>query len=462
MKKCICISLAASCMHMLYADVYFNSKTFLQSEKIDDIVYIGHENATDGGDPANALVTVESGAAWTNTKTVILGKYAGTAQLTVKSGASVNFETLSIAEKPCANGTFELQENAFATVSNLSVAALSSSEKEGRIQLAENSVVSNVYRLGLGRSYVSGSIGRIELNGGRIYLWSTNGAPEISMEVGVNGDSCGGIVQGWGSVGFDNAYLIMNKYASVLGREKWGGFKLYGQIIADGNGVERDLDFSKIGVPNGDVPLQNRCGTNGWYAINKGRLLMPRSLWRVNKYHNSIGGSPVINLERNIKNAYVNSFVYTFENSSDGGGQNYIWSELYATDRTDIPAGLPFGERYHISSVWRIGFFTRAANATQINTSDAYMDRYKQDFDRVKLKFHYDPNLAKNKKVNVIKVYRCAKKDKSDWVCIGTAVPSTSDPYIETAYFDKSPDVYNFGWFAIVGEDKIGTTVVLR
>lgn len=49
MKKCISISVAACCMHMLYADVYFNSKTFSQSEKIDDIVIIGHENATDGG-----------------------------------------------------------------------------------------------------------------------------------------------------------------------------------------------------------------------------------------------------------------------------------------------------------------------------------------------------------------------------------------------------------------------------
>ena len=145
------MSLAASCMHMLYAYTYFNSKTFSQSEKIDDIVYIGHANATDGGDPANALVTVQSGAAW----------------------------TLSIAEKDGVNGTFELQQNAAAAITNITV---SSKDGAGHLILAKDAVVSHICSFKLGR--VSGSIGRLEINGGEISLDSSSKAALTSMQVG--------------------------------------------------------------------------------------------------------------------------------------------------------------------------------------------------------------------------------------------------------------------------------------
>ena len=168
MKKCISISVAACCMHMLCANVYFNSKTFLQSEKIDDIVYIGHENATDGGDPANALVTVKSGVAWTNTEQVILGKYAGTAQLTVESGASVNFNTLLMADYSHAScrGILELQNNAVVSVSGITAPGKTSSKSY--IHISNGAVISNVCGFVLGNRF--NRTGSLELEGGSLFF----------------------------------------------------------------------------------------------------------------------------------------------------------------------------------------------------------------------------------------------------------------------------------------------------
>jgi len=440
--------------------VYFNSKTFSQSEKIDDNVIIGHENATDGGDPSNALVTVKSGAVWTNTQTVVLGQTPGSAKLTVEGGASVNFETLSIAEKDGVNGTFELQQNAAAAITNITV---SSKDGAGYLILAENAVVSDICSFKLGR--VSGSIGRLEINGGKISLDSSSKAASTSMQVGYDyhGSYAGGVVSGWGFVGFDNPNLMMNAYDRV-GRVDsgnnpgWGHFRLYGQVIADGNGSERDLDFSKMGVPN-STTTGNECGTNGWYAINKGRLLMPRFPKRGNGNYQYIGGFP---FRSDID--LVNSFKYYFDDVTRKTTGTYIFSELYAIDRNDIPAGLPKAERYQISSVWRIGHFdVSKVPITGHNTANNKLTKdYKVGFESVNLYFHYDPRLAQMKEVDIIKVYRCADEKSGIWQCVGTAIPSDEKPYIQTEDFGPSPDLYNFGWFAIVGEKKVGTVVVVR
>ena len=464
MKKCISISVAASCMHMLYADVYFNSKTFSQSEKIDDIVYIGHENATDGGDPANALVTVKSGAVWTNTLDVILGATAGTAKLTVESGAAVNFGTLKIAETAGVIGTFELQQNASASITNMRVASLHDiKDKSGLLYLAEGASISDVRSFNLGS--IASSIGRLEIKGGEIYLDSTKNAASTSMQVGYDyhGSYAGGVVSGWGFVGFSNPNLMMNAYDRVDRVDSgnnpgWGHFRLYGQVIADGNGSERDLDFSKMGVPN-STTTGNECGTNGWYAINKGRLLMPRFPKRGNGNYQYIGGFP---FRSDID--LVNSFKYYFDDVTRKTTGTYIFSELYAIDRNDIPAGLPKAERYQISSVWRIGHFdvSKAPNTGHNTANNKLKKDYKVGFESVNLYFHYDPRLAQMKEVDIIKVYRCADEKSGIWQCVGTAIPSSESPYIQTEDFGPSPDLYNFGWFAIVGEKQVGTVVVVR
>jgi T5SS/PEP-CTERM-associated repeat protein len=453
---------------MLYADVYFNSKTFSQSEKIDDIVYIGHADAKDGGDPANALVTVKSGAVWTNTQSVVLGATAnGKSRLTVESGGAVNFATLMFPTNQNmigGHGVFELQENAKAVISNITVFYASKKlvGNSGVISLADGSSISGIC------SFKTGStncVTRVEIEGGKLEFDSSENAARESMRLGddYHGGYAGGVLSGWGFVGFSNPNLIMNFYDKV-GRVDngsnpgWGQFRLYGQVIADGKGFERDLDFSKMGVPD-STSTDNQCGTNGWYAINKGRLLMPRFPKRKDGNYQYIGGFPFrgdIDL--------VNSFKYYFDDVTRRNTRAYIFSELYAVDRSDIPAGLPKAERYQVSSVWRIGHFdvSNVPNTGENTSNNKLTKDCKVGFQSVNLLFHYDPRLAQMKEVDIIKVYRCADEKSGIWQCVGTAIPSDEKPHIQTEDFGPSSDLYNFGWFAIVGEKQVGTVVVVR
>ena len=278
---------------------------------------------------------------------------------------------------------------------------------------------------------------------------STEKAHEISMTVGSIASTSAGVISGYGFVGFDDAGSIMNKYGE-LGREYWGGFVLYGQVIADGKGSERDLDFSKMGVPHNNEP-RNTCRTNGYYAVNKGRLLLPRSQQRKGN-HICVGGFP-----SKSDAQLVNTFTYKFDQANHGITGRYVISELYATDREDIPMGLPSGSRFFKSSVWRIGYFGSISTIR----NHALASRHTNGFETVNLRFHYDPRLARIEDVDIIKVYRYANAE-SGWTCVGTANPSDSQPYIQTEDFGPASELYNFGWFAIVGEKKVGTVVVVR
>ena len=158
----------------------------------------------------------------------------------------------------------------------------------------------------------------------------------------------------------------------------------------------------------------------------------------------------------------VNSFRYYFDDDTRNTSGTYIFSELYATDRDDIPPGLPSGGRYCLSSIWRIGHFDLSTAPNHNIRNKNLTADYKSGFETVNLKFHYDPKLTENKDVDVIRVYRCADKSKGVWTCIGEALPSSESPYVQTENFGPSSDLYNFGWLAIVGEKHVGTVVVVR
>ena len=460
------LTCAASIMQIACADVYYNNKTFSQSETVNEIVHIGHADATDGGDPANALVTVKSGAVWTNTQSVFLGATAnGYSRLTVKGGASVDLATLTIAmgagNESGIHGVFELQENAKAVITNITVVYNKKKlvGNTGVVRIAQGASISGICSFNAGST---NCITRIEIDGGEMEFDSSENAAGVSMYIGSDyrGGYAGGVLSGWGKVGFSNANLIMNVPQRV-GREdhQCGEFRVYGQVIADGKGAERDLDFSHAGVPT-TISTMNRCGTNGWYAVNKGRLLMPRFPERWGAKSQYIGGYPYGNNSEDID--LVNSFRYYFDDETRNTSSTYIFAELYAADREDIPAGLPSGSRYYHSAIWRIGHFDLStASSKNIRNKDLKKD-YKAGFATVNLKFHYDPRLAEIANVDIVRVYRCADQSKGVWTCIGEALPSRESPYIQTKDFGPGSDLYNFGWIAVVGEEKFGTTIVVR
>ena len=140
----------------------------------------------------------------------------------------------------------------------------------------------------------------------------------------------------------------------------------------------------------------------------------------------------------------------------------YVFSELYATDRDDIPQGLPSGDGRVVSSVWRIGYFNTTATP---DVEEADLDgSHKQKYQGLELKFHYDPELAEVEGAYRIRVYRCTDSINGGWYRIGAAVPNASSPFVETREFgpSSSSELWNVGWFAIVAEPKKCTSIIIR
>lgn len=380
----------------------------------------------------------------------------GTGEVYVAGAAALSVRgSLSIGTGENLPGILTVSENGVVASTNVSVAAKKGGASQyGTLNIANNGVVTNVCEMCFGRGTTA--IGYCNMSGGSIFLDSTEKAALTPLTIGVNATSTVGFLKGWGFVGFDDPCAIMINYAD-LGRDTWGGISIYGKVTADGGGVERNLDFSRAGVNRSSGSWAgNGCGTNGWYAMNKGRLVMPRSLPRIAKSHATIGDYPTLTNPR-----FVNSFRYDFDTDTMNTTGTYVFSELYAVDRSDIPAGLPSGRGIHHSAVWRIGHFNSTATP-DVDDEDLTAD-HKQDFTSLKLKFHYDPALAEIEGVRHVKVYRCTDSVNGGWKCVASiTAPDSDSPYIETVQMAPSSELWNCGWFAVVGTPKIGTVMVLR
>ena len=325
-------------------------------------------------------------------------------------------------------------------------AAKGVSSQSGELVVEGSGVVTNLCELLFGRGATA--VGRCSMRGGKVFLAATSESETTPLTIGINSTSTAGFVSGWGFVGFDDPVAIMKNY-SDLGRSVWGGLYLYGQVVADGDGVLRDLDFSRAGVCANSNYGKNDCGTNGWYATNKGRLIMPRSLPRLAKNHATIGDYPTLSNPR-----LVNSFRYDFDKDAMEATGTYVYSELYAADRTDIPSGLPSGNRVHVAAVWRIGYFDE-------NSGPAAAAPTAEPYSSVKLKFHYDPDLRGLDGVERIHVYRHDGTANGRWQIVGSD-DGSSAPYVETRTLSGVDAGWNVGWFAIVGEMRPGALIILR
>lgn len=121
-----------------------------------------------------------------------------------------------------------------------------------------------------------------------------------------------GLFKGWGEVHVNLVYLYPR-----------------GRMVADGYGQERTLALTNIthGTPFQPYAGDNT-GTGGWYAQNKGKLLLkPQTI--------SAGTFQWGHTSPDYSN-YVNSVKLTFAGTTSGS----VTGALLALDRGDIPAGL--------------------------------------------------------------------------------------------------------------------------
>jgi hypothetical protein len=195
----------------------------------------------------------------------------------------------------------------------------------------------------------------------------TGGTHEVSIEFKV---TAGGCFRGWGTLG--GSYLI----------------KTDGRHIADGYGEEHTLFMTNRLAwrynANGNE------GTNGWYAVNHGRLVLQPFSASGLKYWG----------ETSSYEDLVNHVKIDFGAVSDSGD---LTGSLYATDCTNIP---PFGKESKITAIW------------EFDDSDADPVAAAVDF----IRFRYDH--AKAAELGIaegdLRVWTNAGGENDDWTKITT------------------------------------------
>ena len=132
-----------------------------------------------------------------------------------------------------------------------------------------------------------------------------------------------------------------------------------------------------------------------------------------------------------------------------------MFSELYATDRDDIPAGLDGLGADKVIAVWRIGYFSDGPEIDEpVNPVT---------FTSAKLKFKYSPLGLDG--LNYVHVYRHDGTANGKWErCGKLTAPNTAMPVVSSWNFAASSEKWNLGWFAIVGrvEKPSGTVFTIR
>ena len=285
----------------------------------------------------------------------------------------------------------------------------------GTVTVAENAV-------GSVSEFLRVNNGDLFMRGGQIRLLNTGNKNVTNLYVRT-GEDRRGLIRGWGS--------FTNVDESITLRMVNNG-----QIIADGEGVERDLDFNLIAVVNNDIPVVYT-DTNGWYAVNKGCVRYPRTAQTFVSGQNYCLGD----LYTKPVPEMVNSIGFSFNTEKWA----MIRGFFCAPDRSDIPAGLPAHLRP--IGVWQIGAFGEKVKLTKVS------------FSGVSLTFRYDHTQIRPTDSSL----RLFRHDGTAWVQVGTAAPG-GDPLIATdaPLAPVATGDYNIGWFAVMAVENNGTLISIN
>lgn len=221
-----------------------------------------------------------------------------------------------------------------------------------------------------------------------------------------------GVMRGWGTItgGAKNANMTISR----------------GQVVADGFGEQKTLDFGSLANVkfDGDWSLD---ATNGWYAVNKGKVQFPR-VWRkpTSKDQTLTGCCGDVNSQTSPSNQ-VNGVGFAISGFGSTG-ERYFRCALYAEDRTDVHLdSLP--ENNGIVGVWSMRFDDGKTYCSVNN---------------INLTFHFDP--AKARTGSRLALYRWGG---SAWVKVATGAAS-SDRLFSVSGLASLSQSENIGTFALV------------
>ncbi|MBR2837186.1 MAG: hypothetical protein IKE55_00210, partial [Kiritimatiellae bacterium] len=228
-----------------------------------------------------------------------------------------------------------------------------------------------------------------------------------------------------------------------------------GSVTADGEGEERDLDFgtfARLGGSIGDGRTKlNSSGTNGWYAINKGRLIYPNRDAELVRF---VGDYARLNYD--VAPKFVNSMRILLKDSNDAEITTHrkFTVELYAPDRTDIPAGLVVDDaKNRRLGVWRGNCGGKTSSFAAADTTIRY--------DQWRLAELMDTQGDAPCSFEIA-LYQY---DGARWKRIASypAAEAAAKNYrISGTLAKTSVASHNLGWFAVVAREVKGTIIYIR
>ena len=321
----------------------------------------------------------------------------------------------------------------------------------GRIDIYEGASIVGLTNLIVG--VAASAHGCLYMRGGEVLLKDNAGA---WLCVGRNSRTAGvssGRIEGWGTVG-------KTEPAQGSGNHKIQMRFWNGVVQADGDGTARDLDFRLVQDMNDGNVFTNPCGTNGWYAVGKGRLRYPaRSHGRGTARIIGDCATRTISTE-NLP--LVNSFGVTFPTTDDQMLSNRcIYADMYAPDRADIPAGLPAAYPGAMAlGVWQMALST---DGTEPKASKKVTG-----FGSADIMLHYDRAKLVQLKQNGawpsdLQLAFCVHDGTAagGWRTVALVEPDDNSPFI-SGRVTESSETWNLGWFAVVPVRQTGTMLIFR
>ena len=332
-------------------------------------------------------------------QTLVIGDAAGYSPvLKVESGGSVTVKDLHIGKK--ANGRLLLEGG--------------------------TAVVTNTCNLG-----EQDCSGEIVISNGIIVLTKEQGNTGANLYMG-SASGGFGTIRGWGVMKNDK-----NAAARIMLAE--------GKIIGDGFGEQKELDLhtiasirSVLDVNTGEASTVPSDTENGWYAVNKGAVLFPRTWFNATSYNGFVGAYGNTDASTN----FVNSVNFVVGGTS---GHCRFQGGVFAEDRDDVHAdALPSNSG--VVGIWKLGLFTN--NDTPSPKS----------FATCRLTFRYDH--TKTKSGDKLALLRW---ENSMWVKVAETVVSDGETY-RISMGSRScltSEEYNAGTFALVRMVK-GLMITVR
>ena len=238
-----------------------------------------------------------------------------------------------------------------------------------------------------------------------------------------------GVLRGWGTV----------KKGTKVARMMLGD----GMIVGDGFGEQHELDLHTIASirsvwdTESAVPADT---TNGWYAVNKGAVLFPRTWFDASSYNGRVGA---FGNTDDASTNFVNSVQFIVSGTS---GKCRFQGGVFAEDRDDVHAdALPSNKG--VVGIWKLGLFTDSDTPTAKN------------FTACQLTFRYDQ--TKTKPGDKLALLRW---EDSKWVRVAeTVVPEEGEYRISMGSRPcLTSEEYNAGTFALVRIMPKGLMIIVQ